>query len=42
MADGLRGVRGVLVQQHALVVPDLEHVRVQALHQPMVGKTVRE
>jgi hypothetical protein len=41
MGDGLRGIRGPYVQERVVVVTNREHVRVQTLHQPMAGKTVK-
>jgi hypothetical protein len=42
MVDGLRGPCGPHVQERVMEVANLEHVRVQTLHQLMAGKTARE
>jgi hypothetical protein len=41
MVNGLLGNHGHLVQSHVVEVTNHEHVRVQALDQPMVGETVK-
>jgi hypothetical protein len=42
MVSGQTGKRGHLVLLRVVEVANHENVRVQALHQPMVDKTVRE
>jgi hypothetical protein len=41
MANGLIGNHGHLVLLRVVEAANHEHVRVQILHQPMVGKTVK-